>query len=143
MFFCAGAFEGFEYWGRGIAVRRGRRTLQINVQYISCRGRGFPSRTKRCYFASVTATLPPTPHPPQTQRLRSPFPKGKANNLPEASLCLCRVRRPRRTAQKRCYFIPVRTVEDACPYKLTFNISLVGEGFPLPHKNDVTLGSLV
>ena len=32
-----------------------------------------------------------------------------------------------------------RCAEDVAPYKLTFNISLVGEGFPLPLGNDVTL----
>ena len=36
------------YFGTG---RRGRRPLQINVQYISCRGGVSPPARQRCYFA--------------------------------------------------------------------------------------------
>ena len=42
-------------------------------------------------------------------------------------------------AWERCYFVPVRTVEDAGPYKLTFNIPFVGRGFTPAVENNVTL----
>ena len=68
--------------------------------------------------------------------------RGHARN-PQSSLHSLRGTPRVPPAQKRCYFVPMRTVEDACPYKLTFDLPLVVEGFPLPLGNDVTLGSLV
>ena len=51
----------------------------------SCRAKGETEGLFfRCNFTFITAGASPrpTPHPPRAQRPRSPFPKGKANNVP-------------------------------------------------------------
>ena len=95
-----------------------------NVLRFFGRGGACSSRTKRCYFVPE--------HLIRLAFARHLLPLEKVNNAPmfrhvfvgtgvldcpplPRSLCspfykfsprLCRVRRPRRTAQKRCYFVP-------------------------------------
>ena len=113
-------------------VRRPRRTAQNRCYFrLPCVKGAPPSGGEGlffgCYFTFTTAGVNPrpTPHPPQTQRLRSP--------------CLAAARSRRGSDCHRQSFTTASPLRYPRGRLTTFRISLVGDGFPLPYKTDVTL----